>query len=35
MVSAEAEGTLFSRMSVRSVSEREGFILGGSAVRHA
>jgi hypothetical protein len=35
MVRAEAEGTLFSRMRVRSVSEREGFILGGREVRQA
>jgi hypothetical protein len=35
MVSADPEGTLFSRMRVRSVSEREGFILGGREVRQA
>jgi hypothetical protein len=35
MESAEEEGMLFSRMRVRSVSEREGFILGGREVRQA
>ncbi len=35
MVSAEAEGMLLSKMRVKSLSEREGFILGGREVRQA